>query len=58
MVLVDENCIWCGVCESIAWSIFKIENGMSHVIKQPETEEEINATKDAISACPVAAIKE
>jgi ferredoxin len=31
---------------------------MSHIIKQPETEEEISSTKDAIAACPVAAIKE
>ncbi len=58
MVLVDENCIGCWVCESVAWSIFKVEDGMSHIIKQPETEEEISSTKDAIAACPVAAIKE
>lgn len=58
MVSVDENCIGCGVCESIAGKIFKVEDGMSHVIQQPETDEEIASTKDAIAACPVNAIKE
>lgn len=58
MVFVKETCIWCGVCESIAGWIFKVEDGMSHVIKQPENEAEINETKDAISACPVTAIEE
>lgn len=58
MVYVDENCIGCGVCENMAWSIFKVEGGFSHVIKQPETQEEITSTQDAIWACPVVAIKE
>lgn len=58
MVFVNETCIGCGVCESIAEWIFKVEDGMSHVIKQPENEAENAATKDAIGACPVNAIQE
>lgn len=56
MVKVNEKCIGCGVCESIAKTIFKID-GISKVIKQPETPEEITACEQAKSACPVAAIE-
>lgn len=58
MVFVDDTCIGCWICESMAWSIFKIDDWMSHVIKQPETDEEKTATKESIEACPVNAIKE
>ncbi len=58
MVYVEDTCIGCGVCEAIAPTIFKVEDWMSYVIKQPETEEEKEQTKAAIEACPVDAIKE
>ncbi len=58
MVFVNDNCISCGVCEFAAPTIFKIESGMSHVVKQPETQEEKDATQNAISSCPVGAIQE
>lgn len=57
MVFVDENCIGCRMCESYAPAIFKIEDDwLSHVIKQPENDQEITETKTAIEGCPVAAI--
>ena len=57
MISVNENCIGCGICEGIAGSLFKVE-GVSKVIKQPETEQEYKEAKDAMAACPVAAIQE
>lgn len=57
MVFVDENCIWCGICASIASNIFEMgDDWLSHVIKQPETQEEHDSVDEAIAACPVAAI--
>ena len=59
MVLVNENCIWCGVCESIAPTIFNMNSvsGKSNVVKQPENEAEDNAVDVAIASCPVTAIE-
>jgi len=56
MVSVNDNCIWCGVCESVAKTIFKIEGGMSKVIKQPDTSEEQTACIQAEEMCPAKAI--
>jgi ferredoxin len=58
MVSVNEDCIACGICWFQASSIFSVEGWISHVIKQPETQEEKDAVKSAIEACPVAAIQE
>lgn len=59
MVSVDENCIGCRMCEQYAPTIFEIkDDGLSHVIKQPENDQEIAQTKEAIDWCPVTAIHE
>ncbi len=55
MINVNETCIGCGVCEGIAKDNFKVE-GLSKVIKQPETPEENTACEQAIEMCPVHAI--
>ena len=55
MVNVNNDCIWCGVCESVAKTIFKVD-GVSKVIKQPETSEEQIASDQAEQMCPVQAI--
>lgn len=59
MVLVNENCIWCGICEWIAPTIFKIEgwSSMSRVVKQPENKDENDQVDLAITSCPVVAIE-
>jgi len=53
MVQVNETCIGCGVCPTIAPTIFVMENGHAKVIKQPETPEEVAAVEQAKSSCPV-----
>ncbi len=57
MVQVNETCIGCGVCPTIAPTIFVMENGHAKVIKQPETPEEVAAVEQAKSSCPVWAIE-
>lgn len=58
MVSVNENCIGCGVCENFAPTVFKVEDAMSHVIKQPENDAEKTQTQEAINSCPTQAIQE
>jgi len=55
MVSVNDACIGCGVCADVANTIFKID-GLSKVIKQPETPEEQTACIQAEQMCPVQAI--
>ena len=57
MISVNDKCIGCGVCESLAKTIFKVD-GVSKVIKQPETPEEQAACEQAINVCPVQAISD
>lgn len=57
MVSINDKCIGCGVCASIAPTIFKVEGTPAQVIKQPETPEEITATEQAKTSCPMIAIE-
>jgi len=57
MVKVNEKCIGCGVCASIAPEIFKVEGIPATVIKQPETLEEKDAVEQATKSCPMGAIE-
>jgi ferredoxin len=57
MVSINDKCIGCGVCASIAPTIFKVEGTPAQVIKQPETPEEIAATEQAKNSCPMVAIE-
>ncbi|WP_407356926.1 ferredoxin [Methanolobus sp. WCC5] len=55
---VDDNCIMCKVCLTIAPEIFAISDDGTHayVQKQPENEDETAACEDALLSCPVEAI--
>lgn len=55
---VDENCIGCDSCISIAPDHFIMdEDGeYAYVHKQPETDEEEQACQDAMESCPSEAI--
>lgn len=57
-IFVDQSCIACDACVLTAPKVFTMheEDGHAYVIKQPETPEEIAATKEAIEGCPVEAI--
>jgi len=52
-VVNADVCIGCGTCESICPSVFKIENGKSHVVA--EECGDCNC-QEAADSCPVAAI--
>ena len=55
---VDKSCIFCNLCMEVAPNNFKESDQGDHdiVYKQPDSEEEILACKDAIEQCPVEAI--
>ena len=55
---VDRQCIDCGLCQETASSIFLRDDdgGCAYVAKQPEGDDEVNAAKEAMDACPVQAI--
>lgn len=58
VVVNSEGCIGCGACVAICPNIFQFwDDNKSHVVKQPETEEEIKCAKEAAEACPVQVIK-
>jgi ferredoxin len=55
---VDENCIACDSCISIAPDLFTMNDDSSHafVKKQPENAEETQLAEDAKGSCPTEAI--
>lgn len=55
---VDDNCIGCGLCASIAENNFKMSDDCSFafVIKQPDNNKESEDCSDAKINCPVDAI--
>ncbi len=52
--IIEENCIGCGVCESIAEPTIQID-GVAQ-IKEEVTESNIEIIKEAAEACPTGAI--
>lgn len=55
---VDNQCIDCDVCREMAPDFFARDddNGVTIVIKQPTTDEEIALCEEAKGSCPVDAI--
>jgi len=55
---VDDQCIDCDLCRETAPANFKRDEdgGHSYVFKQPESDEEIKLSEEALAACPVEAI--
>jgi ferredoxin len=55
---VNENCIGCGMCASIAPDIFTMtEEGVAKVAMQPTGDQTVGAA-EARDSCPVAAIED
>lgn len=57
-MFVDQSCIACDACVLAAPQNFKMDEDSGHafVSKQPETQEEESACKEAMEGCPVEAI--
>lgn len=54
---VNENCIGCGLCESICPAVFKIvDSGVAQAVGTVDDESEALA-KEARDQCPVEAIE-
>ncbi len=56
----QEACVACQVCtgEAPANIRFDAAAGKSYVFKQPETDQELDAVREAVVLCPVEAPKE
>ena len=56
----QDTCIACQVCVEEAPASFKFDPaaGKSYVYKQPETEAELAAAREAVEMCPILAPKE
>lgn len=56
--IVDQDCIRCAACSSIAPAIFFVdEDEGARVLRQPETDDEVEAAETAVANCPTAAIE-
>jgi ferredoxin len=55
---VDSSCIYCGLCDATAPTVFGEckARGWAYVFKQPETPEEIRQCVEAVVSCPTASI--
>ena len=55
---VDNSCIACDACATVAPDNFKIDedDGHAYVKKQPENAEEEEFCQEALEGCPVEAI--
>jgi ferredoxin len=56
----QEVCVACSTCFEEAPNNIRFDDtrGMSYVYKQPETDEELHAVREAVELCPVEAPKE
>ncbi|MDD2181317.1 MAG: ferredoxin [Bacilli bacterium] len=54
--IIEENCIACGLCESIAGDIFVVED-VARVIVDKVKEDQIELVQEAIDSCPTDAIE-
>jgi ferredoxin len=54
---VDDTCIDCDLCRETSDSFERnSEHGLSYVLKQPVTSEELAQAEEALEFCPVNAI--
>ena len=55
--LNKDACIGCGACAAICEPCFTIDDtGVSELVKEEVTGEEVELVKDAIESCPTGAI--
>jgi ferredoxin len=55
---VDRSCIYCGLCDETAPTVFREykEWGWAYVYNQPSTPEELRLVKEAAEGCPSGSI--
>ena len=58
-VKVNDSCIGCGACLSIADDVFEMnDEGLSSVKVDEVPEESVDNVKEAMESCPTGAIEE
>lgn len=56
---VNENCIGCGMCETICPIVFKVtDEGFAVAIDEAVADEYLASAAEAMDSCPVGAIEE
>ena len=56
---VNENCIGCGLCESICPEVFEMTGeGVAKATENEVEPDHIDKAGEALNSCPVAAIEE
>ena len=54
---VDDQCVGCDMCRSLAPDFFDMnDGGNSYIKKQPQSETEVELCTEALESCPVQAI--
>ena len=54
---VDDQCIGCDMCHTLAPDFFEMtDRGNSYIKKQPQSPSEIDLCEEALESCPVQAI--
>lgn len=54
---VDWSCIYCGLCDEIAPTVFgENERGWAYVFHQPSTLDELLRVQEAVEGCPTESI--
>ena len=53
-----DQCLAHGICENSAPANFASDGSTYYVVKQPENEEEERQCREAVSFCPISAIRD
>jgi ferredoxin len=55
--VVDDACLRCGACATLAPGIIAMGDTVAQIVRQPATPEEVTAADAALFNCPVLAIR-
>ena len=56
VIVIEESCISCGICEAMAPDIFEID-GVSTVVNSEVTSENEELINNVVNDCPTSAIE-
>ncbi|HKM35516.1 MAG TPA: ferredoxin [Lachnospiraceae bacterium] len=57
--LVNDNCIGCGLCNSLCPDVYEMgDDGLAHAKEEDVDPSLEDAAKEGMNSCPVAAIEE
>jgi ferredoxin len=55
---ISADCLLCGLCTDLAPGVFRVSEREDHAVvwRQPETERELAAAREAVEGCGVGAV--